>query len=360
MKPLNVESSPLPTMGFTPQRFQVNNENTMKIVIIGGGPAGLSTADHLQSDGHEVVVFEKGPIAGNMIHYPIYMTWFSTKELLELGGLPLTIPADKPTRRDYLHYLTRFVQAKHIDVRTYHTVTDVEGEKGEFRVRTVDHHGTESVEPCEIVVVAIGAFECPNLMNIPGEDLPKVSHYYREPHVYHGQKVLVIGGRNSAVEAALEIWRNGGEVSISYRRSEFPDSVKYWMLPDIANRIKAGDIQGYLPSEVRSIQPDSVTLFHEGTEKTIPNDFVLALTGYQPNTTFLGRLGIEISPDTKRPRLNPETYESNVPGIYVVGVIQAGNISSEIFIENSRHHGEVVAKALSSETAELHSSSLPS
>ncbi|MCA9416102.1 MAG: YpdA family putative bacillithiol disulfide reductase [Candidatus Omnitrophica bacterium] len=322
----------------------------MKIGIIGGGPAGLSTADHLQTAGHEVVVFEKGPIAGNMIHYPVYMTWFSTKELLELGGVPLTIPQDKPTRRDYLHYLTRFVQVKNLDVRTYHTVTGVSGEKGDFRIHTVDNQGVEAEESCELVVVAIGAFECANMMNIPGEDLPKVSHYYREPHLYHGQKVLVIGGRNSAVETALEIWRNGGEVSLSYRRSEFPNSVKYWMLPDIANRIKNGEIAGYMPSEVISIQPDSVTLLHEGKEKTIPNDFVLALTGYQPNTQFLNELGIEIDSETKRPNLDPETYESNVPGMYVVGVIQAGNISSEIFIENSRHHGEVIVEALRRES----------
>ncbi|MCB9782218.1 MAG: YpdA family putative bacillithiol disulfide reductase [Candidatus Omnitrophica bacterium] len=322
----------------------------MKIGIIGGGPAGLSTADHLQTAGHEVVVFEKGPIAGNMIHYPVYMTWFSTKELLELGGVPLTIPQDKPTRRDYLHYLTRFVQVKNLDVRTYHTVTGVSGEKGDFRIHTVDNQGVEAEESCELVVVAIGAFECANMMNIPGEDLPKVSHYYREPHLYHGQKVLVIGGRNSAVETALEIWRNGGEVSLSYRRSEFPNSVKYWMLPDIANRIKNGEIAGYMPSEVISIQPDSVTLLHEGKEKTIPNDFVLALTGYQPNTQFLNQLGIEIDSETKRPNLDPETYESNVPGMYVVGVIQAGNISSEIFIENSRHHGEVIVEALRRES----------
>ena len=330
----------------------------MKIVIIGGGPAGLSTADHLQSDGHEVVVFEKGPIAGNMIDYPIYMTWFSTKELLELGGVPLTIPGEKPTRRDYLHYLTRYVQVKEIDVRTYHTVTAVTGDKGGFQVHTVDNHGVEASEPCERVIVAIGAFECANMMNIPGEDLPKVSHYYREPHLYHHQKVLVIGGRNSAVEAALEIWRNGGEVTLSYRRAEFPDSVKYWMLPDIANRIKAGEIQGYLPSEVLSIQPDSVTLLYQGREVTIPNDFVLALTGYQPNTEFLAELGIQVDPETKRPKLNPETYESNVAGMYIVGVIQAGNISSEIFIENSRHHGEVIVRALRDESLKSVSSGL--
>jgi len=324
----------------------------MKICVIGGGPAGLSTADHLQSDGHEVIVFEKGPIAGNMIHYPVYMTWFSTKELLELNGLPLTIPQDKPTRRDYLHYLTRFVQVKGIDVRTYHTVTEVTGAKGNFQVHTVDNHGEEKMEHCEIVIVAIGAFECANMMNIPGEDLPKVSHYYREPHLYHGQKVLVIGGKNSAVEAALEIWRNGGEVTLSYRQPEFPNSVKYWMLPDIANRIKNDEIRGYLPSEVVSIQPDSVTLRYEGKEFDIANDFVLALTGYQPNTAFLNELGIEIDTDTKRPHLNPETYESNVPGLYAVGVIQAGNISSEIFIENSRHHGEVIVRALRRESSQ--------
>lgn len=306
----------------------------------------MAAADHLKNAGHEVIVLEKGPIAGNVSGYPFYMTWFSTKELLEIGGVPMTIPHDKPTRREYLNYLTRFVETKGIDVRTFHEVLGVEGTRGNFVLKARRLSGAEVTESFEILVVATGAYKAARMLNVPGEDLPKVSHYYTEPHPYHNQDVLVIGGRNSAVETALEIWRNGGRVSLSYRRESFPASVKYWIRPDIENRIKAGEIQGFLPSEVVSIQPESVTLRYQGGETTLPNDFVLAMTGYEPDTEFFDKLGIRYDLETKRPDLNQDTYESNVPGIFVVGVIQAGNISSEIFVENSRHHGEVVARAL--------------
>jgi len=318
----------------------------MKVAIVGGGPAGLATADHLQKAGHEVVVFEKGPIAGNIARYPTYMTWFSTKELLEIGGVPMTVPEDKPTRREYLNYLIRFVETKNIDVRTYHEVTEVSGKKDAFTVRATNMAGHETKEIFEVVVLATGAYDHPQQLGIPGEDLPKVFHYYTEPHPYYDKEVLVIGGRNSAVEAALQIRRNGGRVTLSYRRESFPDSVKYWIRPDIENRLKAGEITGYMPSEVLSIQPDSATLRYQDKKITIPNDFVLAMTGYEPDTAFFESIGIRFDPTTKRPDLNPETYETNIPGIFIVGVIQAGNISSEIFIENSRLHGEVVARAL--------------
>jgi len=322
----------------------------MKVVIVGGGPAGLATADHLQSAGHEVVILEKGPIASNITRYPTYLTWFSTSDLLEIGGLPLTIAADKPTRQDYLAYLTRLVEYKHLDVRTYHEVTSIDGDKGAFSVGGRTMAGDEFAEGADIVILATGAYDHPRMLNIPGEELPKVSHYYKEPHSYHKQKVLVVGGRNSAVEAALEIWRTGGIVSLAYWKDEFPASVKYWIRPDIENRIEAGEITGYMPSEVLSIQPKTVTLRYDGEEITIENDFVLALTGYEPDTAFMEELGIGFDPETKRPNLDPDTYETNVPGIYIVGVIQAGNISSEIFIENSRHHGGVIVKALENQT----------
>lgn len=291
-------------------------------------------------------MFEKGPIAGNISKYPTYMTWFSTKELLEIGGLPLTIPSDKPTRREYLQYLTRFVQFKGLDVRVYHEVSKVEGERGRFTISGRTLAGDCWTHECEIVVLATGAYDDPQMLGVPGEDLSKVCHYYKEPHPYVGQNVLVVGGRNSAVETALELWRNGAIVSISYRRAEFPSSVKYWLKPDIENRIKAGEIAAYMPSQVVSFSPHSATLEQDGREVTIDNDFVLALTGYEPDTRFMRSLGIRIDPATKRPELDPDTYESNIPGIFVVGVIQAGNISSEIFIENSRLHGAVIARAL--------------
>ncbi|MCG3198007.1 MAG: Ferredoxin--NADP reductase [bacterium] len=318
----------------------------MKIIIIGGGPAGLSSADHLARGGHEVVVFEKGPVGGNISRYPTYMTWFSTRELLELGGLPLTIPQDKPTRRDYMIYLLRFVEHARLDVRTYHEVLSVTGGRGGFRVQGRALNGREFEEQGEIVVLATGAYDHPQRLGVPGEDLPKVSHYYTEPLPYHGRKVLVVGGRGSAVEAALELWRNGARVSLSYRREIFPDSLKYWLRPDIENRIRAGEIQAYMPSHVVSIEPETVTLEHRGKEVSLSNDFVLALTGYEPDTSFLEKLGVRFDPESKKPEIDPETYESNVPGIYIVGVMQAGNISSEIFIENSRRHGEVLARAL--------------
>lgn len=322
----------------------------MKVVIIGAGPAGLAAADHLQQQGHQVVVFEKGPIAAAIAHYPPYMTYFSTAPLLEIGGMPLTIPGDKPTRREYLYYLTRFVQDRHIDVRTYHLVSSIKGQKGCFTVCGETASGEEFSETAERLVVASGASGEPRRLEVPGENLPKVRYRYTEPHPYVGQKVLVVGGRNSAVESALELWRHGAQVTLSYRRDSFPDSVKYWLKPDIENRIQAGEIQAYMPSRVISIEPRSVHLSCNGKEIMLPNDFVLAQTGYQPDVAFLQSMGLEVDPVSQRPSINPQTYESNVPGIFIAGVIQAGNISSEIFIENSRHHGLVIAQALAAET----------
>lgn len=324
----------------------------MKVVIIGAGPAGLAAADHLQQQRHHVVVFEKGPIAAAIAQYPPYMTYFSTSPLLEIGGMPLTIPGDKPTRREYLYYLTRFVQDRCLDIRTYHPVSSVTGSKGSFVVSGETPYGEMYSEAAERVVVACGASGEPRQLGVPGEHLSKVRYRYTEPHPYVGQKVLVVGGRNSAAEAALELWRHGAQVTLSYRRDHFPDSVKYWLKPDIENRIKAGDIEAYMPSQVISIESRLVCLAVNGRTISIPNDFVLALTGYQPDVQFLEKMGIMVDPVSQRPSLNPHTYESNVAGIYIAGVIQAGNISSEIFIENSRHHGQVIARSLAAEAVQ--------
>jgi thioredoxin reductase (NADPH) len=311
-----------------------------EIAIVGGGPAGLATADTLQRAGREVIILEKGAIANHVAQYPTYMTFFSTADLLELGGMPLTIARDKPTREEYLGYLRRFVRERRLDVRLGHDVTALNGEKGAFVLGGRNRYD----EPFEVrarrVILATGAYATPQKLGIPGEDLPKVSHYFREAHPYFGAKVLVVGGRNSAVETALDLWRAGVEVSMCHRRPTF-SNVKYWLEPDVENRIKDGAIRVYRPARALEIKPASVRIKPEGRpEEEIANDFVLAMTGYRPDPGLLRRFGVEADPETGRPVHNPETLESNRPGLYIAGVMLAGNVSSEIFIENSREHGE--------------------
>lgn len=313
------------------------------IVIVGAGPAGLATANTLQQAGYSVLVLDKGPIAAHIAQYPTYMTFFSTSDLVEIGGLPLILPHDKPTRQEYLNYLRRFVKEKRLQVKTGFEVEAIEGEKGKFTVKGEDRFGEGFEVNGSRVVLATGAYDTPIMLNVPGEDLPKVSHYFTEVHPYFGSRVLVVGGRNSAVETALELWRSGIEVSILHRNAQFGSSVKYWILPDIENRIKSGEIKAYRPARVLEIKPHSVVLQVEGeAPQEIQNDFVLALTGYRPNPNFLAPLGINVDPKTSRPSHNPATLESNRPGVYLCGVMLAGNVSSEIFIENSRTHGDLI------------------
>ncbi|MBI3735731.1 YpdA family putative bacillithiol disulfide reductase [Candidatus Sumerlaeota bacterium] len=313
-----------------------------EIVIIGGGPAGLATANTLQAAGHAVMILEKGAIAEHVSRYPTYMNFFSTSDLLELGGFPLTIARDKPTRQEYLTYLRRFAHDKKLDIHTGHEVVSLEGERGKFILTGKDRWGEAFQVKCERAVLATGAFATPQMINIPGEELPKVSHYFKEVHPYYGYKVIVIGGKNSAVETALELWRAGVEVSICHRHATF-NQVKYWLGPDIENRIKNAEIRVYRPARVIEIKPRSVILKREGRKaEEIENDFVLALTGYRPDPHLLGRFGIRVNPETGRPYHDRETLESERPGLYIVGVMLAGNVSSEIFIENSRTHGEQI------------------
>ena len=313
-----------------------------QIAIVGGGPAGLATAQILQSAGHSLITFDKGPIAAHIARLPPYMTFFSTADLLEIGGFPLIISREKPTRQEYLNYLRRFVREFKLDVRTGHEVIALNGEKGTFGLRGRNRCGEEFEVHAERVVLATGAFDTPRMLDIPGEDLSKVSHYYSEVHSYFGMKVLIIGGKNSAVEAALELWRSGIDVSICHRGFEF-GTLKYWLAPDIENRVANGEIKAYRPAEAVEIRPHSVLLrMHSGETLEVANDYVLALTGYRPDPKLLARFGISVDSETDRPSFNSTTLESERPGVYIVGVMLAGNVSGEIFIENSRTHGEKI------------------
>jgi thioredoxin reductase (NADPH) len=325
-----------------------------EIAVVGAGPAGLAAARALQSAGRGVAVFDRGAIAEHVSRYPTYMTFFSTADLLELDGFPLIIAGEKPSRREYLNYLRRFVKEMRLDARTGCEIVGCEGEKGAFRLSARDRSGEGFDVRAERVVLATGAYASPQRLGVPGEDLPKVSHYFTEVHPYFGSRVLIVGGGNSAAETALELWRAGVEVAICHRRAKFKDSIKYWLAPDLENRVKNGEIRAFMPARVVEIRPRSVVIRPDGAEPTeIENDFVLALTGYRPDPGFLSRFGVSIDAATGRPRFDETTLESERPGVYMVGVMLAGNVSSEIFIENSRTHGErIVAHLANGATGE--------
>ena len=318
-----------------------------KVRIIGAGPAGLATANWLQEAGFDVLLFDKGTIAENIRHFPIYMRFFSTPELLEIGGVPLLVSEEKPSRREYLQYLARFARDRKLRIRAFHSVERVVKNGSDGFTLSIQPRDQEPFdEKAEIVVVATGAYATPRYLHVPGENLAKVRHHFDEPHPYVGSKVLVVGGGNSAAETALLLFRSGADVTVSYRGKEFK-KIKYWLRPDLENRIKAGEIRAFLGSNVVEIKPQSVALRLENSEiEEIENDFVLALTGYEPELDLLRQAGVEFEPNNRKPKLNYETMESSVPGLFVVGVVVAGNISGEIFIENSRHHGELVAREL--------------
>jgi len=317
--------------------------------IIGGGPAGIAVANTLQKEGLNVLAADRGPIANNIMHFPVFMQFFSSRDLLVIDDFPMTIPEEKPDRRQYLTYLNNFVESRKIQLLTYTEVLGVEKTNGVFSVQTKNvGNGKEETFQTKSVVTACGAYERPRYMNVPGEDLPKVSHYFSEPHPYFKKKVMVVGGRNSAIETALILYRSGAHVSLSYRREDLSGSgIKYWIKPDIEARLRNGEITPYLSTNVKRIDQDSVVLTREnGEEIVVENDYVIALTGYEPPAEFMDKLGIKYDPETKAPEHNPETLETPVRGHFIAGVITCGNISGKVFIENSRHHGELILKGL--------------
>ena len=321
--------------------------STFDLLVVGAGPTGMACAIDAQRAGYKVVLVDKGCLCNSLFHYPAHMTFFTTPELLEIGDMPFSSPNQKPTRSEALEYYRKVAEHYALDVRQYETVEGVDGSDGCFGVRTTDRFGRQNVHTARKLVIATGYYDLPNYLGIPGEELNKVKHYYHEPHPFFGLDVLVIGGKNSAAIAALDLWRHGARVTLVHRGPEMHRHVKYWILPDINNRIKNGEVTAYFSSTVANITEDDVTLSTPQGEVTLPNHFVFALTGYHPDFGFIERLGVTLDANNDRcPVCDPATLESNVPGIYLGGVIVAGERTNEIFIENGRFHGRLIADDL--------------
>jgi len=316
------------------------------VLVIGAGPTGLACAIEAQKIGLKVIVVDKGCLVNSLFHYPPSMTFFTTPELLEIGDIPFTTALQKPTREEALEYYRKVAEHYHIDLRQYEWVKTVMGEDGKFSITATDRSGRPHDYRTKKVIVSTGYYDLANQLRIPGEDLPKVSHYYGEPHPYYDTEVLVIGGKNSAAIAALDLWRHGARVTLVHREAQIHHHVKYWIKPDIENRIKNNNIVAYFNSSVQEIGIDHVLLNTPRGPVRLKNDFVLALIGYHPDYDFLRSMGIELSEQQHRPVCDPVCLESNIAGIYVAGVIVAGSRTNEIFIENGRFHGKQIADDL--------------
>ena len=323
-----------------------NAKKMHDVLVIGAGPTGLACAIEAQRAGLRVVLVDKGCLTNSLFHYPAHMTFFTTPELLEIGDIPFPSPNAKPNRNEALQYYRLVAAHYKLDVRQYHRVERVTGSEGAFEVHTEDRFGRPGMLTARRLAVSTGYYDLPNFMNIPGENLSKVHHYYNDPHPYFGMDVVVIGGKNSAAIVALELWRSGARVTLVYRGPGIQPHVKYWIKPDIENRIKNGEIKAHFESKVVEITPDAVVLETPEGSLTLKNDFVFAMTGYHPDFSFLESLGVRFEGEDRLPVCDPVTLESNVAGIYLAGVIVAGSRTNEIFIENGRFHGRQIAAAL--------------
>ncbi|SFI11441.1 YpdA family putative bacillithiol disulfide reductase [Halpernia frigidisoli] len=307
------------------------------VIIIGAGPIGLNCALEAEKANLSYLIIEKGTIVNSLYNYPLYMTFFSTADKLEIAGIPFISTAPKPGRREALEYYQGISRGKKVNINLYEEVLEITKNEN-FQIKTSkDNYESENV------IIATGFYDFPNLMNIPGEDLPKVFHYYKEPYPFANQKVVVIGASNSSVDAALETYRKGAEVTMIIRDSEFSKSVKYWVKPDIENRVKEKSINADFNSQILEITENSVIFKNgKGDVEEIENDFVLALTGYLPNFKFLQKSGIKLEGDNLNPFYNPETMETNVPNLYLAGVVCGGKDTHLWFIENSRIHANII------------------
>ena len=313
----------------------------LDLAVVGAGPCGLAVGVAAERAGLTCRLFDQGPLTASIVDYPPYMTFFSTADNLEIGDVPFVIPRGKPGREDALAYYRRVAEHHGLDVRQHARVASIDGAAGDFRLQVRPRTGQEEVHRARAVVIATGSFHEPNRLEVPGEELEKVKHYYDEPHPYWDQDVLVVGGGNSAVEAALEVWRAGARVTLVHFEDELDPGVKPWIRPDIENRIEEGSIAVRWRTRVSRITPAAVELRHveTGETETIANDWVLAMTGWHADPELLHELGVDLDPETGVPAHDPETMATDVPGVYIAGVLAAGDDANRIFIENGKHHG---------------------
>ena len=321
------------------------------VIIVGAGPSGLATAIAAKQLGLDYQVIEKGALVESIRRFPVNMVFFTTPELLEIGGIPLTSPFEKPTRAEALRYYRKVNDTYDLHLSLHEEVLSVEkddtGPEPIFVIETRTLRGLKRVREARTVVLAMGYYDIPNRLDVPGEDLPHVSHFYVEAHPYYRQRVVIVGGKNSAAEAALELYRNGAHVTLVHRGDTLGDSIKYWVRPDIDNRIKEGSIAARFNSRVVEITPTAVTIEgQDGAREEIPAEGVLLLTGYRADPEFLRRAGVSVDESTLEPKHDPETFETNVPGLFVAGGQIAGRKTGTIFIENGRFHGEKIAQAI--------------
>ena len=315
-------------------------------IIIGGGPCGLAAAISLQQQGINPLVIEKGNIVNAIYHYPTHQTFFSSSEKLEIGDVAFITENRKPVRNQALAYYREVVKRKGVRVNAFERVEQVQKNGGFFRVSTTKRDGNTETYAAKYIVVATGYYDNPNYMNVPGEKLEKVSHYFKEGHPYFDRDVVVIGGKNSSVDAALELVKAGARVTVLYRGGEYSQSIKPWILPEFEALVRNGTIQIQFHAHVKEITEHTLTYTSNGESFTIQNDFVFAMTGYHPDHSFLTKIGVEIDKETGRPMYTEETMETNVENIFIAGVIAAGNNANEIFIENGRFHGGAITQTV--------------
>ncbi len=339
------------------------------VIIIGGGPIGLACGLEAQKAGLDYIIFEKGSLVNSLYNYPVNMTFFSTSERLEIGNVPFVSNNAKPVRAEALEYYRRVAASHRLNFRLFEKVLSVDKPVGSSQLAVGSRQSARSsqsavgshlkagevftvttsknVYTANYIIIATGFYDIPYLLNVPGEELPKVTHYYKDPHFYAFQRVLVVGANNSAVDAALETWRKGAEVTMVIRGKEIGERVKYWVRPDIVNRINEGSIKAWFNSTIKEIREQEIDIQTPGGIITIPNDWVIAMTGYQPNLDFLRKMGIELSDDeVRKPHFDEATYETNVPNVFIAGVICGGMNTHRLFIENSREHAERVIRTI--------------